>query len=573
MILGLLPHIARLSRDPWSQAWRIPGRSLALVLVQGLPLAFGFLMVWCLVGRWIVTPFTRKLVRVSIASTLMLFSVFDGAYSAIAERHVLEPGQLAFLFRDGALRAASFLSPVAVLAIAALLVACAYLLVASWADVPRRPPVVATLASLAVVFAIDVAVLMNAPPGQRDLYEFAINSNPVFGLTNAASRVAVDVKPGVKTTVRGLHPQGIFPPRSVAVPSRPLVEPRLFFIIQLDGLRADFLTPERAPRLHALATDHGVAVKNYYAAYAGTDRSVYSLFFGKHPLFADQDFLLGAKPNSPWIDLLRGRAYSLEVFQSNPFIYRFLPPLYGEFDEVHYGTADLDARGSDEAMLKSLERRVASLKPGGRLFAYVLLHSTHFPYNGKRLGSPEENYADAVSYLDARVGDLLQGLVDGGASFLALVGGDHGTQLGECGSYKGVSPQTLHTALAAIGSADVSPVIERFEQMQGSMLRVESLLPFVLDPETDPVWLQRPAAQWNVAMAGGAFGMTAPLTVHNLAGDAMRVELGRNSATWLCGSLDGCGSYTTASCRGDLMSQAGSALLEFQRGPSATPRD
>jgi hypothetical protein len=566
--LGFIGHLIRISRDPWTHVWRMPGRSLFLLLVQALPLAFMYLVAWALLGRWISRPAPRLIARWVLGSAVLAFCVFDGTYASYADRHLLEAGQLSFLFREGAFWASGVLSIRLLAAMALLLSAIAWLLVSRIPDVPRPVPYLAVLGSVVFVLVVDLAALLSVSGARRDLYAFAISGNPLHGLSSFARDLALGARPGVRTEVRGLVPlRELVRPGLPQAPSRAFVEPRLILIVLLDGFRADFLTPDRAPAISRLAAERGVILEDYYTSYTGTDRSVYSLLFSRHPFFADQTFKMGTRPVARWIGLLRRRGYKAEAFQSNPETYRFLPLVYQSFDAVHYGTANTDPIGSDAAIIRSLETRILQMKPEDRLFAFVLLHSTHFPYKGERLGSPTDNYTAAVRYLDEQAGAFLRRLSDRGESFLAFVGGDHGTLLGECGKagYSAMHSYTLHPAMAAIGSPDTAPALERLREMRQSMVLPQSLLPLVLDPSPWPPRPKSPEMQWNLAVSAGVAGLDAPMTAHNSAGDAMRVELGRGAAIWQCGRLDDCSEYSASACRPDFLAGAGDALLRLQK--------
>lgn len=225
-------------------------------------------------------------------------------------------------------------------------------------------------------------------------------------------------------------------------------------------------------------------------------------------------------------------------------------------------------------MLNAVDSAIATLPEEGRLFAFVLLHSTHFPYNGKVLGSPDENFGDAIRFLDDRVSRLIHGLENRNTSFLALVGGDHGTLLGDCGrvGYTAIHDASLHTAMMAVGSRDTAPALERLYRLRDSMVTVPSLLPLILDPDPGVARRDDPTSRWSVAMLTSVSSATASLTAHNTEGDAFRVDLGRNSATWTCGRLDECAAPASETCRPELIREAGDALLKLQRPNASLPR-
>jgi hypothetical protein len=570
--LGCVGHLVRLARDPWTGVWRLPGRSLLLVLVQPIPIAVVLLVALSYLRRALEQRAARRAAGFGLAFAVGIYCTLDGGFAAITERHLLETGQLAFLFSDGAFRAASVVSPLLVLIAFFLVAAFSYALVTSLPALSEPPPLGFALAAFAIVLVVDVIALRLARAQDAYIYRFAIDSNPIYGLTAAADRLALGLRPGVITTIPGLRPvRTRRAPPEATVPPRPLVEPRLVLIVLFDGFRADFLNPQITPRLHSIASSHGIVVENYYTAYPGTDRAVYSLLHGQHPLFADADLLLKTRP-STWLRLFHEHSYQTQVFQSNPHIYRFLRRVYGEFDSVHYGGLDLPPGDTDHQMVQGIRDSIETLRPSDRLFAFALLHSSHFPYNGQMFGSPAQNYESALSMMDEMVGDLLQDLLNSGVSFLALVGGDHGTHLGECGKvgYLDPRPETLHTAMAVVGSKEAAPAIDRLKSMQGSMVRMEALLPLLFDPAVDPASLRRPGAQWNVAMPPGAFTAESPFVVHDLAGNALQARLLNNSAFWSCKRLDDCGPFTADQCRAPLLAGAGEALLLMQRR-SAVP--
>lgn len=548
--LASFPYFLRLAWDPWLETWRLPGRTLLLALLQLSPVA----LLWLALISGL--PTRRKSSRHSTAAralsgtAVLAFLLLDSANTVLTERHLLERGEATFLFLEGGLAASTFLTPW--LAVAGTLVGLSLSLVVTWL-IDRSnsrgmplPLLKLAIVVLALLVPVNFLALTNRSGNQREIYMAAVRSSPLWWIGDFVASRATDRAVAVSQwRLPGIRPlRQLWAPASASnrwhSAPRLFAEPQVVIVLMLDGWRFQSFSVEDNRELWQLAAARGETLPSHYTSYVGTDRSVYSLFYETHPFFASQDLRIRPR-QAPLIESLRRHGYSFHAFQTDPHSYRFLADIYKGFQSVTLGPGDDASPANDAAMLAAMEQLVRKRGPAERLFVFGLLHSTHYPFNGERLGSSIVNYKRAVRSLDVLISTFLKKVAALDLSWLAIVTADHGTELGECirFGYTLANARTLHVPLVILGSADAQPVRARARRLGYRLTTHHDLgtIIFAPDPALDEQMLSSP--EMNVALQGGAFGVDAPLVVHD-SNLAARVQLGDGTVSAACFALESC---------------------------------
>lgn len=570
-----IPYFLRLAWDPWLETWRLPGRTLLLALFQLSPVALLWLALISGLSTWKKRSHHSTAACTLSGTVILAFLLLDSANTVLTERHLLERGEARFLFLEGRLAASTFVTPW--LAVAGTLVALSLSLVATWlvgrSNSRAMPLLKLAIVLLAFAVPIDLLALANRSGNEREIYVAAVRSSPFWWIGDFASTRATDRAAGASQW----RLPGIRPLRRLSAPAtashrswhsapRLFSEPQVVIVLMLDGWRFQSFSAEDTRELWQLVAARGEMLTSHYTSYVGTDRSVYSLFYERHPFFASQDLRIRPR-EAPLIQSLRRHRYSFHAFQTDPHSYRFLADIYKGFQSVTLGPGDAASPTNDAAMLSAMEQLVRERDPAERLFVFALLHSTHYPFNAERLGSPIVNYTRAVRSLDGLVSTFLKKVAALDLSWLAIVTADHGTELGECMrfGYTLANARTLHVPLVILGSEDAQALRERARRLSHRLTTHQDLGTIIFGPDAALEEQRLSRSEMNVAMQGGAFGVDAPLVVHDSNLRAARVQLGDGTVSAACFSLESClAAEEEVPCDAETRQKLSMSLCRFQ---------
>jgi arylsulfatase A-like enzyme len=230
------------------------------------------------------------------------------------------------------------------------------------------------------------------------------------------------------------------PPRAPAVadgsklPDGPHLGASDVFLVTVDALRADCLTPEIAPNLSALAA-RGVRFDRAYTQVPHTSFSVATLLTGK-PMFALST--LGIDAGETLAKILRRERYKTAAFYP-PSVFtidrerlRALEASNYDFEYVKYEYLPAPAR--TEQLFAFLDEE----KPA-RTFVWVHYLEPHEPYDvhpgATRGDSARARYEGEIRFVDAEVGRLIARLEKERPHALIVVAADHGEEFGEHGGH------------------------------------------------------------------------------------------------------------------------------------------
>lgn len=264
------------------------------------------------------------------------------------------------------------------------------------------------------------------------------------------------------------------------MPAFPSVAPapaRDVVIVVIDTWRADELTPEGTPVLHALAGRSAV-FRDHWSASNATDWSLFAMLHGLLPPY----YVTRAREGGPPL-FARARAlgYRVGVFWGTSANLSPEAELAGlDPKDVHLQTWTADVVAQDRWTVDRFEEFVRSVPAGQPLMATLVLSAPHAPYwfdpaeapfqpweknlryASLKFDDPEtivrvrNRYRNSLRFADGQVARLLAVLEETGrleAGVLAVTG-DHGEMFKEHGAWghgRGFSAEELHVPLVVHG--------------------------------------------------------------------------------------------------------------------------
>ena len=234
------------------------------------------------------------------------------------------------------------------------------------------------------------------------------------------------------------------------------------FILVLESLRKDVLTPEVMPRFSAFARrgwtfEHPVTTGNV------THYAWYGLFCGNHPIYFDVAKADARGRGSVPLAILREMGYRIDLLATPDMAYQNLETVVfdtqGRLLNRKFHPADKLPTVRDERVMDELCRTVRSEAAGGGVYL-VALDSTHFDYawsadfappfrpyatgasitdryqkdpNARRL--MENRYRNSAAWMDALLGRFFDALEAAGRmeESVIVITGDHGEAFQEHG--------------------------------------------------------------------------------------------------------------------------------------------
>lgn len=229
-------------------------------------------------------------------------------------------------------------------------------------------------------------------------------------------------------------------------------------IIHIEALRSDMVNEENMPNLYHFGTHRGEILEHHYTSSNNTVGGMFGLVTGfsgaYYPHFRDNPFVPAT------ITIFQRLGYELSIFNSVPNTYQNAEViLFGDFKKFEM-SSEFDIPHRDRKLINTFVKTLQLEKNHQRRFDYVVLNSTHFPYeypsifkkytpvlenigmssidtDRKRL---EENklylknrYLNSVFYVDSLLGDLFSAL-EGTEYFektAIFIVGDHGQEFWE----------------------------------------------------------------------------------------------------------------------------------------------
>jgi uncharacterized protein len=318
--------------------------------------------------------------------------------------------------------------------------------------VSRRSAVTGVFVALGALAAVEVVGSRTRNPF---LWEREVRSVPLaFSLMRPPAELA---------TVRvAVARPPLADQRARAAEVRPLDEKPDVFIVVIESLRKDVVTPETMPRLSDFARgswtfEHALTTGNV------THYSWYGLFCGQFPLFFDLIKPMPGEHGSIPLTVLRKLGYRIVLFATPDTEYQNLESVvFGPggalFDEKHHPSLATPA-DRDRVVIDELDRRLASTPRGGHVYL-VALDSSHFDYQwgadfrppfvpfakdasiarSYRVGTPAHRelvnrYRDAAAWVDSLLGQFFDTLKATGRQDRSIVvlTGDHGEAFWEHG--------------------------------------------------------------------------------------------------------------------------------------------
>jgi hypothetical protein len=319
--------------------------------------------------------------------------------------------------------------------------------------VTRKTALVAVVASIAALALIDAA---GYPLRNPYLWERELKSMPLaFALVRPPAELLSLQVSVPKPDLGG--------PRAGVLHVAPAAKRPDVFVLVLESLRRDIVTPEVMPRLAAFSAgaytfEHAQTTGNV------THYSWYGLFCGGYPLFFDVLKNVPAEHGSLALSALGRAGYPIRLFATPDTAYQNLEsvvfgPKAALLQDKFHPPDPLPAE-RDRHVVDELTRTLATVPPGGVVYL-VALDSTHYDYAwGKGFSPPFSPYAadasiarryevdakaraqlwnryrDAAAWMDFLVGRFLDALAATGRleSSIVVITGDHGEAFWEHGS-------------------------------------------------------------------------------------------------------------------------------------------
>ncbi len=245
---------------------------------------------------------------------------------------------------------------------------------------------------------------------------------------------------------------GPFRPRSLfglLGDTRPAVRPDIL-LIAVESLRYDVLDPETMPHVWQMS-ERGVRLNEHYATSNASHYGMFSLLYGRSPLFYFETLDAEEPPTLP---------FQLKEWGYTTHYLSCADTHWGEMDRF-LGTPHFSVERSRGKTLEECDRKVTSraaelFEPGLRepRFVIAFMMSTHFGYhypegagpfapalpppNALALDAERDRdalfnrYRNSAHYVDALIGSLLDRLDRGNT--LIVVTGDHGESLFDDGT-------------------------------------------------------------------------------------------------------------------------------------------
>lgn len=235
------------------------------------------------------------------------------------------------------------------------------------------------------------------------------------------------------------------------------------FIVVVESLRKDIVTPETMPRFSAFSNsawtfEHAQTTGNV------THYSWYGLMCGGYPLFFDGIKNVPAEHGSVAFTALKNRGYKIRLFATPDLGYQNLESIvFGSsgalLDSKFHPPEPLPAE-RDRLVVRELTQTLRSEKQGGNVFV-LALDSTHYDYAWGSGFQPKftpfatdasiarnyevdtrarhalfNRYKNSVAWMDGLLGEFFDALEQTGrmSSSIVVVTGDHGEAFWEHGS-------------------------------------------------------------------------------------------------------------------------------------------
>jgi arylsulfatase A-like enzyme len=378
---------------------------------------------------------------------------------------------------------------------ALVFVAC-QLAVASAQAGPRRRFVEPTRALVIGCLTLSAAALAaKSIAHQRALRTIAVERAALAAPLVKLLHVAPPPSHAIVTTTTQLLPEG---PR-LATPD--------VFLITVDAMRADRLTPRTAPFLASLA-DRGVDFPRAYAQVPHTSFSIATLLTGKF-VYSLSQLGLDAAGHQTLAEIMKRERYKTAAFYP-PAVFTIDRERLKNLEASRYGFEYvkyefMDAPGRTDQVIHFLE----SEKPE-RAFVWVHYFDPHEPYElhpgaFAQASTALDRYDGEVHFVDGEIARLVTYLQKTRPHALIVVAADHGEEFGEHGGrYHGTTlyeeqvrvplfMTALDGALPAgvarvpVGLVDVAPTILSLVGITPSArMRGHDLGPWLLSPERRP---------------------------------------------------------------------------------------
>lgn len=243
----------------------------------------------------------------------------------------------------------------------------------------------------------------------------------------------------------------LFRKRRPMAHARRVIQPRPnVFLVLVESLRADALTPELMPGLHAWAR-HGIRRTRHFAGTNFSESGAFAILYGLNPLVYNA--VLDSRVPPPLCEGLRALSYACVYYTGHPTVWwrreEFLGP--ATFD-IHVRAQQGPWSDWDRESLAALLELAKTSDAGGQ-FGMTFLMSTHYEYRyppeferytpaaepavswsgraGTDFVSVSNRYKNAVGFADHLITQTLHG-IDVSKNYV-IVTGDHAEGLGEFG--------------------------------------------------------------------------------------------------------------------------------------------
>jgi hypothetical protein len=317
--------------------------------------------------------------------------------------------------------------------------------------VRRRDAIKGTFILLGIMACLDMIGYHLRNPY---LWEREIRSTPMaFALIRpdaSLSSFKVRLKDPVPGTIED---------RAVSSPAAALPD---IYLVVIESLRRDMMTPEVMPRLSAFAAqnwtmDHAVTTGNV------THYSWYGLLCAEYPVYFDAAKTDPQFQGSLPMEMLRLLGYRIHLLATPDTAYQNLESVIfkpgGALLYRKFHPADATAPERDRHVIGELVRMIRQTPPGGK-FHLVALDSTHYEYLWEKTFAPrfqpfaagasvtknyrkdlaareliKNRFRNSAAWVDSLLGDFFDALESSGrmGSSIVVITGDHGESFGEHG--------------------------------------------------------------------------------------------------------------------------------------------
>lgn len=278
---------------------------------------------------------------------------------------------------------------------------------------------------------------------------------PIFGTGGKTVATAARVRPyeRLDRKAEGLQVTAGHLPRDLSV-----------FVIILDTVRKDFVTPELTPNLRAFQ-ENNISFRHSFCSGNSTHYSWFSILFGAHPIYWNAQRRGEEQLGSPALQVLEKAGFKIHLY-SKPHHLRYLG-----FGDLCFGKGNrlvdeaviapnLSTYEADQYSVDRIKEHVRKGLPPGRHLYILFLDSAHhnytfpkdFPtrfrpyiddfsylkldYSSEDVEKIRNRYKNALYYVDSLFGQILQALKETGAYEKSLIGvaADHGEEFMEYGA-------------------------------------------------------------------------------------------------------------------------------------------